>query len=70
MWSECLIIEAVQVPWALFQSGFYLATLPLYCLSPPALGINQVFRFLYLDALTAGALPTLEGLPLPELASS
>ena len=35
-----------------------------------ACGINQVFYFLYLDALNSGALLTVERLPLPELANS
>lgn len=35
-----------------------------------ACGINHVFHFLYLDALSSGTLLTVERLPFPELANS
>ena len=39
-------------------------------LQEPAFCIKHVFYFLYSDALTAGALWILEGLPYPELVNS
>ena len=49
--------EGVSTPWQFLQAttaGFHFP-----------LGINHIFRFLYFDVLTCGALLTLGGLPLP-----